>query len=76
MKQNKPTRTRATRTRPTPTRPAPNARNEPAKRIKAGKADDVREAREEGTGRDPDRARDAEARQADTDHSGDANEEA
>jgi hypothetical protein len=60
----------------TPQRPDPKAKNEPAKRMKTGEVDDVREAPEEGTGRDPACARGAEARQDDTDHPGHANEEA
>jgi hypothetical protein len=62
--------------KPTPTRPDPDAKNEPAKRIETGGPDDVRQAREEGA-RSPGRARDAQARQDESDDDvTNANEEA
>ena len=67
MKQQKPT---------TPSRPDPNAKNEPAKRVPESDRDDVRQAREEGSGRNQKRARDAQARQTNDDDVRDAPEEA
>jgi hypothetical protein len=58
MKQHKPT---------TPSRPDPNAKNEPAKRTPTSGRDDVRQAREEGTGRNQKRAKDAQVRQSSSD---------
>jgi hypothetical protein len=59
-----------------PSRPDPNAKNEPAKRIPTSGRDDVRQANEEGTGRNPKRAHDAQVRQSSDDDVRDASEEA